>query len=597
MTKNALIAAVCAFVALSACAKKAPLTPATPWADVLDDSLCFFTTAIDPSGLKVQYVYDWGNGDSSTTGWYKSGDTACRAHAFPDTGTFHVKVMARNEQGRASDWSGECPFHVSTPPQLVDTVVGFSRWAIDRWYRPSVKVMDPDGDSVSVKFIWGDSMASNWSPFGASGSTVTDSVKWQTMGRHIIHVLLKDKGSMVNPNAGAKFVNVSQVGVLWYTADSLQFGGTGSSTMGIIDGEPVLYVTSIDRVACLGLDGSHRWTSDEGLGYDYAPSLSNDGSRLYITDESRRVVVSLDARTGSEQWSFSAFAPDCTPAIGPDGGIYVTAYDTAALRAQVLKLRDCGDSACVEWRYVSPFARSYPGFGVAVGANGVVYTIEGLYGDKGRLLALDSAGNMLWQDTTGNINVSTAYAPVVDSRGRLIFGDGAGYLFCYNADGTLAWRILASDELYGGGLAVGFDDRIYFPSDDERMYCYDANGRLVWAQQIPEAWPALATPCVLSDSSVLLSCSEGELLGCFSWDGELLWAFSVEDSVTETGRSRVRRDEGDDEATPVVGPDGNVYISGSFATYCLAIGKARLANTAWPTYNHDNARSGWAGRH
>jgi hypothetical protein len=33
-----------------------------------------------------------------------------------------------------------------------------------------------------------------------------------------------------------------------------------------------------------------------------------------------------------------------------------------------------------------------------------------------------------------------------------------------------------------------------------------------------------------------------------------------------------------------------------YATYCVAIGKARLANTAWPTYNHDNARSGWAGR-
>jgi len=30
---------------------------------------------------------------------------------------------------------------------------------------------------------------------------------------------------------------------------------------------------------------------------------------------------------------------------------------------------------------------------------------------------------------------------------------------------------------------------------------------------------------------------------------------------------------------------------------CLAAGNVRLANTAWPTYNHDNARSGWAGRH
>jgi hypothetical protein len=48
--------------------------------------------------------------------------------------------------------------------------------------------------------------------------------------------------------------------------------------------------------------------------------------------------------------------------------------------------------------------------------------------------------------------------------------------------------------------------------------------------------------------------------------------------------------------TPLVGPDGNIYLAGDFAVYCLAIGNVRLANTAWPTYNHDNARSGWAGR-
>jgi hypothetical protein len=48
--------------------------------------------------------------------------------------------------------------------------------------------------------------------------------------------------------------------------------------------------------------------------------------------------------------------------------------------------------------------------------------------------------------------------------------------------------------------------------------------------------------------------------------------------------------------TPIVGPDGNIYLVYYEGICCLATSGARLANTAWPTYNHDNAHSGWAGR-
>ena len=128
--------------AFTGCAKTPPSVPATPVADIRDDRLVFFTVCTDPKGLKVQYVFDWGNGDSETTVYHPSGETIFAARAFPDTGTFHIKVKARNEAGHMSKWSDECLFHASTPPQLVDTIVGFTRWAVDRWYRPSVKVME-----------------------------------------------------------------------------------------------------------------------------------------------------------------------------------------------------------------------------------------------------------------------------------------------------------------------------------------------------------------------------------------------------------------------------------------------------------------------
>jgi hypothetical protein len=597
MSKCTFLTLTGAMVILIGCAKKSPATPATPWADVRDDALCFLTTSTDPGNLKVQYIFDWGNGDTTTTTWYKSGDTACCPRSFPDTGTFHIKVKARNEQGRLSKWSDECLFHASRPPQLVDTIVGLPRWAVDRWYRPSVKVTDPDGDSVSVKFIWGDSLASGWSPFVASGSTVTDSVKWQTIGRHVIHILLKDKGSMVNSDAGAKLINVSQVAVLWYTADDDDFGSQVSPAMGELDGEPVLYIAAYTRVVCLRLDGSLVWTTDVGWGCDFGPSLSNDGSRLYTADDFENLLYCLDARTGNVVWVVTISECGGTPTVGPDGALYFTTIEPRSDTASVIRVRDCGDSAHVEWRAQFPILTTEPGWGVTIGHDGIIYAVC-RSGDqlRGALVAMDTTGTILWQDTTSIEGSCWLYAPVTDSRSRVILGDDDGNLHCFNPDGTIAWSTYVGWDMYHGGIAVGYDDRIYFQSEDSRLYCYDSDGRWVWAQYIPYDAFGFTSPCVLSDSTVLTYSSEDDELTCFSWEGDVLWTFVIEDSVEEAWRSRGRRDEGDGEATPLVGPDGNVYLAGFFSTYCLAIGKARLANTAWPTYNHDNARSGWAGR-
>ncbi len=105
-----------------------------------------------------------------------------------------------------------------------------------------------------------------------------------------------------------------------------------------------------------------------------------------------------------------------------------------------------------------------------------------------------------------------------------------------------------------------------------------------------------SSPSVLSDSTVLAYGSDGGQLTLFSWEGNTLWTIRIDDSVGQKWSKPVHRDYQYWQTTPSVGTDGNVYLAGYLSAYCIAIGKARLANTAWPTYNHDNARSGWAGR-
>jgi outer membrane protein assembly factor BamB len=597
MSKYALLALTGALVVVAGCAKTPPSVPTTPVADIREDRLVFFTVCTDPKGLKVQYVFDWGNGDTEPTVYHPSGETVFVARAFPDTGTFHIKVKARNEAGHTSGWSDECVFHASRPPQLLDTIVGFARWAVDRWYRPSVKVTDPDGDSVSVKFIWGDSLTSGWSPFVASGSMVTDSVKWQTTGRHVVHVLLKDKGSMVNSSAGAKSVNVAEVGLLWVIPDSEELSSIVSPLMGEIDGEPVLYVDAYDRIVCLGLDGSLKWQASAGYGAYFGPSLSNDGRRLYTADEQVGLFC-IDTRTGTVLWNVAViFESQGTPAVGPDGALYLTGYENHSDTSFIVRVRDCGDSAHIDWRVPFPVVPSSAGNGVTIGADGTIYACCATSDERrGSLVALDTTGRLLWQDSTHIGASADLYAPVIDSRGRIILGDDGGNLHCFNPDGTIAWSTYVTWDMYHGGIAVGYDDRLYFQSLDDRLYCYDSDGRQVWAQYMPDGGYGSTTPCVLSDSSVLTFNGDWGQLTCFSWEGEVLWTYCTLDSVEGLKRGHRQKDEGDDEGTPVVGPEGNVYASDMTYTYCFAIGRAHLANTAWPTYNHDNARSGWAGR-
>jgi hypothetical protein len=489
-----------------------------------------------------------------------------------------------------SKWSDECLFHASTPPQLVDTIVGFTRWAVDRWYRPSVKVMDPDGDSVSAKFIWGDSIASNWSPFVASGGTVTDSVKWQTTGRRAVRVVLKDKGSMVNQNAGGKSVNVSPMAILWHTYDQDQ-SYDASPALATIDGEPVVYCISCDGVECYDLAGQLRWrmSAFDPIG-EYAPSLSPDGSRLYLTDYVEGVWC-LGTRDGQKKWSFSLDFAAGTPAIGPAGEVYVITWGNFP---SLYRFRDCGDSVTFLWKV--QLGSSLQATGAVISQTGVIYVVtEQLPGGYAALVAIDSTGATLWRDTTHLGNAYDESAPVIDSHGRILVGDPDRYLYCFNPDGTLAWQTSTGD-FYGGSLAVGFDDQVLLLNGDAaRLWCYDSAGREQWSADLLE-YQGRNTPCIAQDSTIVTYDPDVGYVYGIDAEGQTLWQFSIWDSM-DYKKHPARRDEGDMCPSAVIGPNGNLYLASEDGLVCIACGDIRPANTAWPTYNHDNARSGWAGRH
>jgi hypothetical protein len=405
-----------------------------------------------------------------------------------------------------------------------------------------------------------------------------------------MHVALKDKGSMTSLAGQQKTVNISDLAVLWDTEDS-EYWSEASPTVGMMDGQTVIYVASEDGLICFDAAGRVRWANfDEYPDTYYAPSLSSDGLHLYAADEGLNLSC-YDTRTGRRVWMVdSLWDIYCTPMVGPNHAVYViTDYAYAAL----YKIRDLGDSARVEWSF--PLGTNGYWSSVALGRNGTAYCCKS--SDElvpCALYAIDSSGQMLWADTTTYSWYDfTRATPAIDSRDRIIVGDNAGFLRCVNPDGTIAWS-RSVGEFYVGGITIGYDDRVFLQKEDGRVLCCDANGSELWEASSPVGYGSYNNVCAVSDSSILVY-SDDDVLFTVNRDGELGWVYSIWDSL-EPGTQRMRQRDEDECGSPVLGPDGNIYVTGSECYFGIGWHGHTTAATAWPTYNHDPAHSGWAGR-
>jgi outer membrane protein assembly factor BamB len=284
----------------------------------------------------------------------------------------------------------------------------------------------------------------------------------------------------VGTGAIVKALNLANGTLRW------QFADTTSGALWIVAGPTVgpdgnVYVVTNTSSSGGGLGvfsltptGQLRWNNRGNplvleygsVGVEIVFGASRAGravDQLYVTFDVPQRLYAFQL-TGGQRWAVSSGAhsegmmqPQCQPAVGPDGTVYLTTF-SALLSAFN------PENGAVRWRYTPPVGNvvSPPD----VGSDGVIYFAHAL----GYLSAVNPNGTLRWSVSDGSI---LQYPTVSPNNTMIVTGGGPsfgvpGFVRGYSTqNGQLLWQVDLGSE--NGGNQV-LDSRPRFSRDGRTVY-------------------------------------------------------------------------------------------------------------------------------
>jgi len=89
-----------------------PSTPDGPNSGRININYKFTTSSIDPDGDQTRYLFDWGDGNTTITEYYPSGETVRVFYKWDEQGSFNIRVRSQDENGAWSEWSDPLPVNM-----------------------------------------------------------------------------------------------------------------------------------------------------------------------------------------------------------------------------------------------------------------------------------------------------------------------------------------------------------------------------------------------------------------------------------------------------------------------------------------------------
>jgi outer membrane protein assembly factor BamB len=544
--------------------------PDGPVSIFIEGAYTYTVIVTDANGDSVSARFDWGDSAvSDWTGWFASGGTIGSSHVWNDTGTFGIKAQARDRRLATSDWSASLSVHVQPRPSLPSVPSGSTLCVRDTTYVYSSSATDRFGDSVSLRFDWGGGDTSGWSPFVAPGESVAMSHAWSQVGQYEVRAQARDPELRVTDWSGGLAVEVvphrapntpsAPDGPALGERDST-YDFTASATHP--DGLPVAI-----RIAWGDGDTSgwgqftapgqptvlsHAWSQNRT--YSLRAQAKDTGDLVSGWSSPHNIVIGpIDTlRVWRYQINATAGAANySSPAIGPDGTIYVGSQDDFVYAVN--------PDGTLKWRFLTGDAvRSSP----AIAADGTIYV--GSYDN--RLYALNPNGTLEWSFLTGG-NVSSS--PAIAADGTVIFGSADNSIYALNPDSTLRWSYATGGSV-NSSPSIASDSTIYCGSDDNYLYALTPAGTLKWRYSVGS--DVAGSPAIAADGTVYFGSLDGGLYA-LNPDSTLRWAFLTGGLV---------------HSSPAIAPDGTVYF-GSSSNYLYALDAA--GNFKWSYETGDNVNS------
>jgi hypothetical protein len=337
--------------------------------------------------------------------------------------------------------------------------------------RFSTVAEDPDGDSVAVRFDWGDSTTSDWSARVRSGDSVVMTHAWQELGLYSIRAQARDAGDTASAWSGEH-----QLAVASFLAT---LGGSGYE-----EGNSV------------------RQTSDGGY-------IVVGSTESYGAGRSDVWLVKTDA-FGNKVWDKTFGGPleeeGYSVRQTSDGGYVITGY-TASYGAGwrdiwLVKTDAYGNES---WDRTFGDTLSNVGRSVEQTSDGG-YIIAGATSsghagsDNVPLVKTDSMGIRMWDTTFGGVKYAAGYSVGQTADGGYVVtgvtwphANGAGdiWLAKTDASGNEVWTRTFGGARYdygysvqqtsdGGYIVAGATDSYGAGYDDLWLVKTDASGSRVW---------------------------------------------------------------------------------------------------------------------
>ena len=549
------------------------------------------------------------------------------------------------------------------PPEVMAVSAGPEVFLKDTTYTFKVVATDPDGDSVAVRFDWGDSKVSNWTGWFARGDTIALTHAWFSEGTYKVVAQARDQKLASSDWSGAPSTTVvvrrtparpaapsgpdrgGQDSSYTFTAAALQ---PDSITVAIRfawgDGDTSEWSAFVASGESASM--SHAWDAPDT--YEVAAQAKDTGNAPSLWSAPHSIVIR--PKDTMRIWRFPIAAGHVTslyssPAIGPDGTIYVGSHDSA--------LYAVNPNGTLKWRYLTQgTVRSSP----AVAADGTVYfgsddnylyalnpdggTVKWSYLTSGdvqtapaiavdgtvyvgsndnRLYALDPNGTLKWTFATGGRVTSS---PAIAADGTIYLGSHDHCFYAVNPDGTQKWRLDLTGHVNYASPAIGSDGTIYCGSNlnrlTENFYALSPDGTRRWSYTAGRN--VLSSPAVASDGTIYIGTDRSNILA-LNPDGSLKWSYQAGDDIVYSspaigsdgtvyvgsednflyalnpdGTLKLRYETGGDvRSAPTIGPDGTIYFTSNDGYLYALKGTGTLADAPWPKFHHDARNTGRVG--